>query len=86
MCLFRKGPTLMPTPARIDTSVDNQLAGKGSRLPEDKDLLDEQVDATNIDWGTKKDKSMKGKTTGASDLTIGLNTGTQGQGSGGINV
>ena len=88
MCLFRSSPpTPVSTPAPIQPRQPDLVAA--SRLPSKKELLDPD-DVAGVEYGTSektgKDTRGAAKRVGTDALKINLNTGTEGGGTGGLNV
>ena len=85
MCLFKNKSTPLPTPAPIQPRLANDVAAKGSALPEEKDLLDPD-EVADVSYGSNKKKPVTkaGGRVGAGALAIGLNAG--GNTNSGINV
>ena len=76
----------MPVPQPIQPRLANDRVAKAEPLPDDKDLLDPD-DVADVAYGKeKKPETEAGKKTGTSSLTIPLNTGGTGTGTGGLNV
>ena len=88
MCLFRSAPpTPIATPAPIQPRQPDLV--QASRLPGKKELLDPE-EVAGVEYGTtaKRDTARgTAKATGTDALKINVNTGgTQGGGTGGLNV
>ena len=88
MCLFRSAPpTPIATPAPIQPRQPDLV--QASRLPGKKELLDPE-EVAGVEYGTtaKRDTTRgAAKATGTDALKINVNTGgTQGGGTGGLNV
>tara|TARA_R100001082_G_scaffold92517_1_gene59200 strand:- start:980 stop:1252 length:273 start_codon:yes stop_codon:yes gene_type:complete len=90
MCVFRSRtppPTPMATPAPIQPR--NPDLARSSRLPEKKDLVDED-EVSGVAYGSSKKEggAAAGKKVGTKALRIPLNTGqtTASAGQGGLNV
>ena len=76
----------MPTPAPIQPRQPDVV--QASRLPSKKELIDPDETA-GVEYGSsaKKSAPSAGKKTGTDALKINVNTGgTQGGGTGGLNV
>ena len=90
MCVFGGGGSRsapLPTPTQtFQPRVQQQQ--KESVRPEKKELLDpDQAAEVACGSGAKKDSPAAGKKTGTDALKINVNTGgTQGGGTGGLNV
>jgi len=87
MCVFRAPrPTPLPTPAAFQPRVQQQK--QEAVRPEKKELLDpDQPAEVAYGSGQKKDSPGVGQKTGTDALKINVNTGgTQGGGTGGLNV
>ena len=88
MCVFggQRAPTPLPTPAPYQPRVQQQK--QEAVKPEKKELLDpDQTAEVTYGSGAKKDSHGAGKKTGTDALKINVNTGgTQGGGTGGLNV
>ena len=87
MCVFGGGrPTPLPQPAAYTPRVQQQK--QEAVRPEKKELLDpDQTAEVTYGSGAKKDSPGAGKKTGTDALKINVNTGgTQGGGTGGLNV
>jgi len=85
MCIFRS-PKPQPLPQKAPIMARNPDLTEASRLPEKKDLLDED-DVTSVEYGSSKKEggAAAGKKTGAKALRIPLNTGaTQTASTGGV--
>ena len=74
MC-FGGGGRPKPMPALPPISSRNPDLAEASRLPDKKELVDEE-DVTSIEYGTSKKAGSQAKATGAKQLRIPLNTGT----------
>tara|TARA_B100000131_G_scaffold174621_1_gene168725 strand:- start:1595 stop:1864 length:270 start_codon:yes stop_codon:yes gene_type:complete len=89
MCVFGGGQRSAPLPTPTQTFQPRvQQQQKESVRPEKKDLLDpdESVEVA-YGSGAKKSAPSAGKKTGTDALKINVNTGgTQGGGTGGLNV
>ena len=91
MCFFRdRSPTPVSTPAPIQPRQPDLIAA--SRLPRKKELLDPD-DIAGVEYGaegakkgTMDDTRGAAKRVGTDALKINLNTGTEGGGTGGLNV
>ena len=84
MCIFRAPKsTPMAAPPPITPRVD-----KDTTLPTKKEVIDPDTKAdVSYGGGVKKSAPSAGKKTGTDQLKINLNTGgSQGSGSGGLNV
>ena len=88
MCVFggQRAPTPLPTPAAFQPRMTQQK--QEAVKPEKKELLDpDQAAEVAYGSGAKKDSPAAGKKTGTDALKINVNTGgTQGGGTGGLNV
>ena len=87
MCIFRAPkPTPLPTPQPIVPRQKQKIEEKA--LPTKKELLDpDEVAGVEYGSGAKKSAPSAGKKTGTDALKINVNTGgTQGGGTGGLNV
>ena len=87
MCVFGGGrPTPLPQHAAYTPRVQQQK--QEAVRPEKKELLDpDQTAEVTYGSGAKKDSPGAGKKTGTDALKINVNTGgTQGGGTGGLNV
>ena len=82
----QRAPTPLPTPAPFQPRVQQQ--NQEAVKPEKKELLDpDQAAEVTYGSGAKKDSPGAGKKTGTDALKINVNTGgTQGGGTGGLNV
>jgi len=65
-----------PMPQLPPISSRNPDLAEVSQLPTKKDLVDEE-DVTSVEYGTSKKAGSQAKATGAKQLRIPLNTGTQ---------
>ena len=88
MCIFRSAPpTPVSTPAPIQPRQPDLVSA--SRLPSKKELLDPD-DVAGVEYGTSektgKDTRGAAKRVGTDALKININTGSGGEGSGGLNV
>ena len=90
MCIFGGGgsrrSTPLPQPQAFQPRVQQQK--QEAVRPEKKELLDpDQTAEVTYGSGAKKDSPGAGKKTGTDALKINVNTGgTQGGGTGGLNV
>ena len=88
MCVFGGGSrsTPLPQPQAFQPRVQQQK--QEAVRPEKKELLDpDQTAEVTYGSGAKKDSPGAGKKTGTDALKINVNTGgTQGGGTGGLNV
>ena len=86
MCLFRsRPPTPISTPAPIQPRQPDLVAA--SRMPSKKELLDPD-EVADVEYGTGQRNKQTGaaKRTGTDALKININTGGDGEGTGGLNV
>ena len=86
MCLFRsRPPTPISTPAPIQPRQPDLVAA--SRMPSKKELLDPD-EVADVEYGTGQRNKQIGaaKRTGTDALKININTGGDGEGTGGLNV
>ena len=88
MCILGGGgrPTPLPTPQAFQPRVQQQK--QEAVRPEKKELLDPDAQAeVGYGSGAKKGSPAAGRKTGTDALKINVNTGgTQGGGTGGLNV
>tara|TARA_R100000664_G_C2677960_1_gene87200 strand:+ start:180 stop:449 length:270 start_codon:yes stop_codon:yes gene_type:complete len=75
MCIGGGGRSPKPMPQLPPISSRNPDLAEASRLPDKKELVDEE-DVTSIEYGTSKKAGSQAKATGAKQLRIPLNTGT----------
>ena len=75
MCIGGGGGRPGPMPQLPPISSRNPDLAEASRLPDKKDLIDEE-DVTSVEYGTSKKAGSQAKATGAKQLRIPLNTGT----------
>tara|TARA_R100000152_G_C6644977_1_gene88323 strand:- start:200 stop:469 length:270 start_codon:yes stop_codon:yes gene_type:complete len=75
MCLFRQK---MPSPMASAPPIEgrNDAVNKESILPTKKDLVDKD-EVSQVEYGTGQKEGATAKKTGAKQLRIPLNTGTQ---------
>ena len=76
MCIGGGGGRPGPMPQLPPISSRNPDLAEASRLPDKKELVDEE-DVTSVEYGTSKKAGSQAKATGAKQLRIPLNTGTQ---------
>tara|TARA_B100000131_G_scaffold281164_1_gene287561 strand:- start:74 stop:349 length:276 start_codon:yes stop_codon:yes gene_type:complete len=86
MCIRFGSPDPAPLPQKAPIMARNPDLTEASRLPDKKELFDED-DVTSVEYGSSKKEggAAAGKKTGAKALRIPLNTGvTQAAGTGGV--